>query len=349
MHKEILPIYKSRLYEFDYLCEIIKRYHTDDLAYTFFAMSPFLFNNDFDKRLFDQSKTYNITISKAELINKLKKDIMCPIGLTTTNNDPEYAYYNFLDDFKTYIDDYIWVYNILSDNFSRDTYHRTILCRLILDYHYILPYYKSISYFDWDYMNKKSNMVYVDCGAFDGDTVKDFVNRYGNNYLKIYAYEPTPDSFELLERACNQYENVILRNCGVGNANDTMCFVQEERSASSSWGGMNPAVANRFTTDSKNNKTINVPIIKLDDDINESIDFIKMDVEGFEEQALDGCINHIKEDKPQLAICVYHDIQDLRTIPKKIHNMNQNQTFYIRNHCFVDYLATEIVFYAVPQ
>lgn len=41
------------------------------------------------------------------------------------------------------------------------------------------------------------------------------------------------------------------------------------------------------------------------------VTFIKIDVEGFKEDALNGATKMIQEQKPKIAICVYHQLQHL--------------------------------------
>lgn len=62
------------------------------------------------------------------------------------------------------------------------------------------------------------------------------------------------------------------------------------------------------------------------------IDFIKMDIEGAELNALKGAIETIKKQKPKLAICVYHSMEDFGTIPKFINELNLGYKFYLGHY-----------------
>lgn len=48
---------------------------------------------------------------------------------------------------------------------------------------------------------------------------------------------------------------------------------------------------------------------------NEKVTFIKMDIEGLEMKAIKGASKIIKEQKPRLAICIYHKPDDFVSIP----------------------------------
>ena len=89
-----------------------------------------------------------------------------------------------------------------------------------------------------------------------------------------------------------------------------------------------------------------VEVVTLDEDIAEKIDFIKMDIESAEPDALRGARRHIVEDKPELAICVYHTISDLRVVFELVYEMNPKERFNLRHHNAHN--CEEIVLYVSP-
>ena len=92
----------------------------------------------------------------------------------------------------------------------------------------------------------------------------------------------------------------------------------------------------------------NAEIDALDNLItDEKVNFIKMDIEGSEMEALKGATKIIEISKPILAICVYHKSEDLFTIPQYIKKLNPNYKFYLRKHSNVS--SHELVLYAIDQ
>lgn len=54
--------------------------------------------------------------------------------------------------------------------------------------------------------------------------------------------------------------------------------------------------------------------IQLDDAINGSLDFLKMDIEGFELAALEGADSTLRNNDVRCSICSYHRFDDVRKI-----------------------------------
>ncbi len=174
-------------------------------------------------------------------------------------------------------------------------------------------------YFDLDLIPYCKNEILVDLGAYTGDSILSFINNYGiDSYKKIYAYEITPNTYQTLLENTKKYPNVLCQLKGVGNVNSNISVINSPIDAS----------ANTL----RENEFGNIPMVTLDDDIKEKITIIKADIEGFEQKALLGTKNHIKEDHPKLLISVYHNNEDLWKISKMIKEIDNTYKFYLRYH-----------------
>lgn len=76
------------------------------------------------------------------------------------------------------------------------------------------------------------------------------------------------------------------------------------------------------------------------------VDFIKMDIEGAEKEAIEGSSEIIHEFKPRLAISGYHKPDDLWQIPARLMAINPGYKIYFGHHSPVPW---ESVFYAVQR
>lgn len=115
----------------------------------------------------------------------------------------------------------------------------------------------------------------IDCGANIGVSVVFFKQLYPE--ARILAFEPDKEIFRLLEENVRSFElaDVTLENKAVWSKNEELTFYNEG------------ALAGSLTTDfaSKNNK-VTIPAVDLLPYLNESVDFLKLDIEGAEHVVL---------------------------------------------------------------
>ena len=220
---------------------------------------------------------------------------------------------------------------LLVDDLSKKTLIELLAYRLTRNEKYIISAYceKSQQYFDNSLVFFEKDCVYVDCGGFDGYTAAEFMLNCPY-YKKVYIYEPIEQYFDLCRKNLAHLEmsNIILRNAAVYSSNTTLTFSKN--------------VAGNSKLDASGKIMVNG--VTLDNDISEQIDFIKMDIEGSEKEALLGAKRHINQEAPILAICIYHNPGDLWEIPFLIKELNKNYDLYLRHHTTG---TDETVIYAV--
>jgi FkbM family methyltransferase len=176
----------------------------------------------------------------------------------------------------------------------------------------------------------------VDCGAFDGDTLRDFLSIRNEAFRHFIAIEPDRLTFGKLS-ACVEVlapalrEKITLLNCAVGATRGTIAF--DESGALSS-----------RSSDAGASQVESLPIT----DVTASwrpVTYIKMDIEGAEFDALKGAHPVIETDKPVVAVCVYHTQRDLWRLPLYLHRMVPGYRFFLRCH---EGDGWQTVAYAVP-
>lgn len=189
---------------------------------------------------------------------------------------------------------------------------------------------KNNEYFDRKIVKLSSKEVFLDGGGYDGDTIKVFIEKSKNIFSKIYSFEPDDKSYIQLKKYVNKLsdERIISYKIGLGKIKEKLYFTNEGN------------LGSRIISQGK--KIIEIlPIDFLKSDI---FTYIKLDIEGFEKEALIGARKTINKYKPRLAICVYHSLEDLWEIPYLINKINKNYKFYLRH--YTNFLF-ETVCYAV--
>jgi FkbM family methyltransferase len=229
-------------------------------------------------------------------------------------------------------DRYRALYDRLEDDTSRATLASVLRYRLSLDGRDLTETHPGPQYFHGSVLPSSERAVYVDAGAYDGDTVLDFVRFYGDNYHSIHAFEPFSKSFEIAKRTCATIRGAQVVQKGLWDESTTLKVAGEEQSVTA---------AMDFDPDEAQET---IETIALDDYMQEQPTYIKMDVEGAERHALAGAEGVIKAGRPALAVCVYHLIDDLGAIPNVITGISGDYTFSLRN--YRNKGSAEVVLYA---
>jgi FkbM family methyltransferase len=122
-------------------------------------------------------------------------------------------------------------------------------------------------------------------------------------YKSIHLFEPNPDYFNFSKKILNDYNNIFFNNVGVGTKNEEK-ILYSNKGENIGWNTFlekDPLQNNNFIN---NMDKYACEIIKLDDfykDIN-NIDFIKIDVEGYEAYVIEGALELIKKFKPYIYV-----------------------------------------------
>lgn len=292
------------------------------------------------------------SVSEKELYFRIRKkfdEVPQETKISCMNFFNQFGYWGYLDldkdnyqeielkaeELHNHIEDFEWFYNKLEDYRSKN------LLYAILNNWYQYDFletskskeYLYDDYFDLDIVKCDQNEVIVDLGAYVGDTVLSYLKNYGEDcYKKIYCYEITANTYEILKENLKNYHNIDCRLKGISNKIGKLDI--ESNSTSSS--------ANTL----KGEKNGKINVTTLDEDIDDKITLIKSDIEGFEQKAIGGAAKHIKNDHPKLLISVYHSNEDLWKIPKMIYELSNDYKFYLRFNSSPIY-PTEITLIAI--
>lgn len=176
-----------------------------------------------------------------------------------------------------------------------------------------------------DIVNASSGDTVIDCGACYGDTALYFSEK--TNGGDIYSFEFMPENIDVFEKnmALNpKYKDNIhlIRNAVSDESGKTLKF--------------HPNGPGTNCIDQNDAYTLQTQTMTIDDLVEtrqiKKVDFIKMDIEGSEENALKGAINTIRKFKPKLAICAYHKDDDLIVLPQLIKQIFPEYKLYLKHN-----------------
>ncbi len=210
-----------------------------------------------------------------------------------------------------------------SDDTSIETYQKLIRLRQyyrnedIPRHNYFDQYYpKDIPEFSTKWSGGE---VYIDCGAFNGDTVEKFVKNI-KNYNKIYAFEPDDNNIRILKAKQEKIHDLYIVQAACSDKDGKLMFSRDKS------GGSHVAKSNE-------KDVVEIPCNCIDTIIGEGeCHFIKMDIEGAEWDALHGARNTIKRNKPKLAISIYHSDEDMIRLVEYIHELVPEYRLFVRAH-----------------
>lgn len=247
-------------------------------------------------------------------------------------------YYHYIDDIN-YYRNYIWdkasgfmdLYGKLSDDMSRITLENVLKGRISGEWKCFKEVYVPDQYFAKDIIKLESDEVFLDVGAFIGDTVEYITKMTGGDYKKIYCFEPDKTCLADLRKNTSKYREIEIVEKGAWNKRETLYMNEDSEHGASS--------INR--TDG-----YKIELDQIDNCIDESerVTHIKMDIEGAELKALQGAERTIRMYKPKLAICVYHKNEDILDISSYLLSVVPEYKLYLRHH---NISGTETVLYAV--
>ena len=156
------------------------------------------------------------------------------------------------------------VMNLLADQKSKDVYQSAIRYRQTHNWKDAPIYSKQDQYFVKDIITLTDQEVFVDCGAFDGDTMEKFFKACDNKFRRVICFEPMLEYYQKIEKRSEE-KNVIPIRAGVYKETTVLNFNAD---------GKGSAI-----TTKNNETTISVPVCAIDDTLEcQDATFIKMDV-----------------------------------------------------------------------
>lgn len=204
------------------------------------------------------------------------------------------------------------VYNSLADEKSKETMKNLIMFKLTGELEYLFQNETDEDEVYDNILHLNRGDSYLDLGAYNGDTVLEFISRFGDGG-NIVAVEPDIKNYKKL---CKNTEgkNIEAINAAVMDSEENILFSQ---------------AGTRGSHEGQGEETSAITIDAICK--NRKFDFIKFDVEGAELKAVEGGKETLKRDKPKMLISCYHKSEDYFTIPLKVLEINPEYKLYMRH------------------
>lgn len=246
---------------------------------------------------------------------------------------------NRLTVLKENTDEFLWLYRHLADERSRKTL-TAILDNWIyfrLDEINKIEDKTFISCFDEDILQLGDNEIYVDAGAFTGDTVAAFLDISGGRYHHIYTYEISRETHEILCKNLKDIPRITNYWRGVSDKKGQLKL----KGVKGAFHGNKLSEEGLYT----------VETVALDQDIKGPVTFLKIDVEGVDKEALQGARQKIITYRPKIVVDCYHKLKDIIDVLRLIYSFDNSYRFYLRQPevSEVPKFATSYCIYAIPD
>ena len=212
------------------------------------------------------------------------------------------------------------VYALLADDTSRELFEAAVRFRITGDIKYLsicesmadsmknIPGFEAVEYA-------------LDGGAFKGDSASDMLSALPN-IKKIIACEPDPKTFKKLQLFAEGESARGIVEPVEAALSETVGFSESVTSGSRGSG---------ITGKNRRAKVSEVRLETIDNIIGQSrIDYIKLDVEGFEKEAILGAVSTLSRERPILSVSVYHRTDDIWYIPSLVRKTLGEYKLYVR-------------------
>ena len=228
------------------------------------------------------------------------------------------------DFFEANLDSVNKAYSLLADEKSKQVFADIINAKLTGDYFLLRRCETGREEVFENIIRLSYNERYVDLGAYDGDTITEFLAQTGGRYSKITAFEPDRKNRAKLEYKYASLDGLKVCPYASWNENTTLTF-------SGNGGRMSCIDDDGYEVEAR-----------AVDSVVMSATYVKMDVEGAERETLRGCRRLIERCAPKLAVSAYHRAGDIFTLPLLIHELDPDYKIYIRHHKYVPAWETNI-------
>lgn len=219
------------------------------------------------------------------------------------------------------------VYDSLADDYSRKVYANIINFKISGKIEYLSAVTTAKAEIYKKIIKPGLNEVYVDLGAYNGDTIREVMEFTRGKYASVYALEPDRKNFKKLAKFIDGMKHIYAYNAAAWCKDTQLPFSSKAGRQSSISASAETFVEARSVDNILAGKPATI---------------IKMDVEGFEREAIWGASQTISHYAPRLMVSLYHRNEDIFELPLLIKKLNPAYKLYIRHQLYIPAWETNL-------
>ena len=231
---------------------------------------------------------------------------------------------------KTHASEVLRVYDSLEDSRSRTIYYELIKLRVLGN---AVPeqIVDGNQYFFMDFGNANPKEVFVDCGAYVGDSFERYLWNRAGVFNRAFLFEPDKNNVKAIEKRMNRLkeewnisdDKILIYPYGISDC-DSVSYLEKNESLN----GLSSKIISESVDESAETKVVSLErFLEGQDNL-----FIKADIESYEYKMILGLKKTIKEKKPKLAVCIYHNSVDFYSIPLLLKEINPMYRLSVRHY-----------------
>jgi FkbM family methyltransferase len=210
---------------------------------------------------------------------------------------------------------------VWADAASRREYVAQVRWRLHLDFDGLPHPVPGEPYFRDELFVALPDEVFVDCGAFDGDSLRVFLRRTAGRFGRVVALEPAPGNAAHLRAWHAGLAEEVRQRIAL---HPVAAMARPGRLSLSAASGLDATVGHG---------DLEAAAARLDDLLDGyEPTFVKMDIEGAELEALEGAAGLLRTARPVMAVSVYHRQDHLWRVPLRLRAARERCDVFLLPH-----------------
>ncbi len=271
------------------------------------------------------SQVKNLLISSRHAVPAIKAHLLSSLGYSPMSVDAFVVQHSYPEKVE-------YVAELLCHcDKSLGTFWAVLVSMLDGNTRALTPFGDAHPFFDRFGFFNRDGEIFVDAGAYVGDSLERFIWSVNGVFREIHAFEPGKVQFNaMVKRVARLQEEwafsphkVMLNNKALTAQNGKLRLSD----------GISLIQSTILNSVSDGQSAIEVEGISLDFYLNHgNVSLIKVDVEGSEKLLLNGASGVIRKCRPRIALSVYHYPTDIFDLPKLVFEINPDYKHYLGHH-----------------